>query len=114
MVVCEGGKLVERDRILAQQREQSRRHVGELHAPFDGERRGREKRRDVVDASPFLGQHAVCAQDVERVESFAFAVLDERNRKGFAFADDAHRHRVVGGDVFLREQQVERGFAATT
>ena len=37
VVVCEGerGKLVERDRVLAQQREQLRGNVGELHAPPD-------------------------------------------------------------------------------
>ena len=102
----EGRKLVERDRILAQQCEQLRGYVGELHATPDSERRCGEQRGDVIDAAPFLSQHPVCAQHVERVESFAFAVLDQRNGERFAFTDEAHRYRMVGSDVLLFEQQV--------
>ncbi len=114
VVVCEGerGKLVERDRVLAQQGEQLRRHVGELHAPLDRERRSGEKRGDVIDAAAFLCEHPVRAQDVERVEPFAFAVLDQTDGECFAFADDPHWHEIIRGDVLLFVQQVERSFAA--
>jgi hypothetical protein len=70
-----------------------------------------EKSGDVIDAAAFLGQHPVGAQYIERVESFALAVFDQADREGFAFGDDPHRHRVIGGDVLLLEQQVERGLA---
>jgi hypothetical protein len=105
-------KLVERDRVLPQQGQQLWGYAGELHAPLDRERRSGKQRGDVIDASPFLGQNPVCAQHVERIESFALGVLDQGNGEGCAFTDDPHRDRVVGGDVFLFEQKVERSLAA--
>ncbi len=67
---------------------------------------------DVIDAAAFLGQHPVCTQHVEGVQSLALAVLDQRNRKRFTFANDPNGYGIVGGDMLLLEQQVECGLAS--
>jgi hypothetical protein len=54
------------------------------------------------------------AQHVERVEGFAFAVLDQAHGEGFAFADDPDGDRIIGSDVTVCEQQVECCVAALT